>query len=124
MQSLVKLFGNAKVRFSQKATGDANGSPYTGPISSFSQALPLSTHHKSIYCLDEDMTYNNKHILASLGEVMLGPEGNQSPMTRVNGFRWLPPELRFGDRALLLGGASRSTGRTLDANPMWRCMIV
>eukprot|EP01052_Picozoa_sp_SAG31_P018920 SAG31_NODE_1359_length_8639_cov_3.889813_10_plen_179_part_00 len=114
MQSMVRLFGDRTIKFSQKTSGDLNGQAYNGPISSFNQALSISTHFKSIYCLDEDMTYKNEQMISALGEVLLGPDGEKVPMTSTNGFRWFPPELRFNDRAILLGGYGARTSLHAD----------
>lgn len=116
MTSVVEQFGTTKVAFSQQlANGEVK--TYQGPLSSFNTALSGSTHHRALYSLDEDLAYSNDRVLDSLGEVLLGaPNGDiaQQSMATSNAFRWLPPELRFSDRALMFGGVGARSSLHAD----------
>lgn len=124
MASVVEQFGSTKVAFSQQLPSDEHKA-YEGPLSSFNTALPGSTHHRALYSLDEDMAYSNARVLDSLGEVLLGATADttqfegataprRQPMATSNAFRWLPPELRFSDRALMFGGAGARSSLHAD----------
>ena len=126
MAYVVEQFGTTKVAFSQQLASD-EFKAYEGPLSSFNTALPGSTHYRAVYSLDEDMAYSNARVLDSLGEVLLGFatttdttkfEGTttprREPMATSNAFRWLPPELRFSDRALMFGGAGARSSLHAD----------
>ncbi len=120
MASVVEQFGTTKVKFSQQvARGEYK--TYEGPLSSFNTALPGSTHHRALYSLDEDLAYANARVLDSIGEVLLGvtdtPNGDvaaRQSMATSNAFRWLPPELRFSDRALMFGGTGARSSLHAD----------